>query len=49
MNLDVTFDMVPHARLIAYFIDNQNHVIADSLWFDVVNRCSNSGNVSNKN
>ncbi|XP_072015058.1 complement C3-like [Amphiura filiformis] len=42
MSLDVTFDMVPHARLVAYFIDSQNHVIADSLWFDVVDSCGDN-------
>ncbi len=46
VSVDVTFDMVPHARLVAYYIDDQNHVIGDSLWFDVVNSCGDN-DVSN--
>ena len=39
MDMDVTFDMVPHARLVAYYINGQNQVIADSAWFDVNDQC----------
>ncbi|XP_072015057.1 A.superbus venom factor 1-like [Amphiura filiformis] len=40
VDLDATFDMIPHARLLAYFIDENNQVVADSVWFDVTHDCS---------
>ena len=47
LDLQVTFDMVPHARLIAYFIDENNQIVADSVWFDVSHSCKSD--VSRKN
>ena len=41
VDLQVTFDMIPHARLLAYYIDEYNQVVADSVWFDVMHNCDN--------
>ncbi|XP_022103653.1 complement C3-like [Acanthaster planci] len=42
----VTHDMAPSARVVAYYIRNNGHVIADALLIDVEKKCKNHINMS---
>ena len=37
--IQITQDMVPSARMVAFYVNDNNKVIADSLWIDVEDQC----------
>ena len=45
-DIQITQDMVPSARMVAFYVNNNNKVIADSLWIDVEDQCENPVEVS---
>ena len=51
INLHVTPDMVPSVRLIVYYVQSGEgaaELVADSVWFDVQDKCVNGLKVSLK-
>lgn len=39
--IPVTHDMIPTARIVAYYINQHGQVVADSLWIEVEKTCEN--------
>ncbi|XP_071846855.1 complement C3-like [Apostichopus japonicus] len=44
--IPVSYDMVPSVRIVAYYINQHGHVIADSLWIEIQKVCENHVSVS---
>lgn len=44
--IPVSYDMAPSARIVAYYINQHGHVIADSLWIEIQKVCENQVSVS---
>nr|ACH56749.1 complement component 5 protein [Ginglymostoma cirratum] len=45
LNIPITREMIPSARLIAYYVvtgENNGELVVDSLWFDVEEKCLNN-------
>uniref|UniRef100_F6URG6 Complement C5 n=1 Tax=Monodelphis domestica TaxID=13616 RepID=F6URG6_MONDO len=54
LNIPITQDMIPSARLLVYYLvtgENQAELVADSVWLDVEEKCGNNLQVqlSNEN
>ncbi|KAK5862446.1 hypothetical protein PBY51_017843 [Eleginops maclovinus] len=47
-NLQITSDMVPSFRLIGYYYNKNGHIIADSVWVDVMDECEIKAKVESK-
>ncbi|XP_072051761.1 complement C3-like [Amphiura filiformis] len=45
-DIDIKPDMVPSARMVAFYVNDDNQFIADSLWIDVDDHCENPVEVS---
>ncbi|XP_071947324.1 venom factor-like [Antedon mediterranea] len=41
LTVPITYEMTPSARIITYFVDNNNKIVADSLYLDVLDECEN--------
>ena len=41
-NVPITHEMAPSARLVSFFVNNNNMLVADSLWIDVEDVCENN-------
>ncbi|XP_077986835.1 A.superbus venom factor 1-like [Glandiceps talaboti] len=41
LTFQVTPEMSPSSRLVVYYINNQNEVVADSVWLDIEDVCEN--------
>ncbi|XP_077987221.1 A.superbus venom factor 1-like [Glandiceps talaboti] len=46
LSFQVTREMSPSSRLVVYYINNQNEVVADSVWLDIEDVCEESLSVS---
>ncbi|XP_033983582.1 complement C4-B [Trematomus bernacchii] len=47
-NLQITSDMVPSFRLIGYYYNQNDDIIADSVWVDVMDECQIKAKVETK-
>lgn len=41
ISFPVSYEMVPSARIVAYYISDSEHIIADSIWIEVARECEN--------
>lgn len=49
LNIQITADMVPSARLLVYYVltgEGKAELVADSVWLDVQAKCINDLNVT---
>ncbi|XP_033108189.1 complement C3-like [Anneissia japonica] len=49
LNIPITFEMTPSARIITYFVDKNNKIVADSLYLDINEECENQVTLRTEN